>query len=269
MNRRLIIIMFFIFVNFFQIAIFAQIESNYHNKVANASGISRIYPNVIAINPAQLQIRNLNAGFYISPSKLGISELNYGTAYAILPIDTNFVSAFDITGSGGELFSEIIPSFGLCYFDDKFSFAIKSKYNQISIRDFNSESIFYTDIGTTVKILENYYAGFALTNIFGASFEGAEYNSHQTAVFGLGTHLSENLTADINYVMYLNYFSTISFSMSYKFYDFLSVGISYQGNPSITQLDLLFVISDFDLPISISYFDLFGFSFSMGFVFEL
>ncbi len=269
MNRRLINIMFFICMNFFQLALIGQIESNFHNKVLNASAISVIYPNSISINPAPSNLRNFRAGFYISPSKLGISELNYGTAFAELPLDSNWVSTFDITGSGSELFSEVIPAVGICYFDDQFSLAIKGKYNQITIRDFNNEGVFLSDIGANFRIIDNYYAGFALTNIFGSSFEGAEFNSNQTAVLGIGTHLSENLSADINYILYLNYFGTASFSISYKFDNMLSTALSFQGNPAITQLDLLFDTGGITLPISISYFDLFGFAFSLGFVYEI
>ncbi len=269
MKRRFIFILFLIQQIFFNCDLISQVESNYHNRVINASGKSLLSPTAISINSALNTNEKSEFGIYVSPSLLGISELNYGTVYSNFSIANNFNSMLSMNGSSSDIFSEISPMAGLCYFEDKFSISILGKYTQFTIKDFNDESVFYLDIGSTVKIVDDIYCGFALTNITGAYLKGAEKNTHQTAALGIGTKFNNNLAVDINYILYVNYFGTLSFSTSYTIAEYFSAALAYQGNPGIFQLDMKFDLEKWSFPFSISYYDYFGISYSLGFALKL
>src|SRR6056297_944419 len=139
-------------------------------------------------NPAfRNNSKSTYAGINISPSKFGLSELNYGSLFYERKLARKVNSSISLQGMGGELYQEFSARFGTAYqFDDGLIIGAALEYARLNIRKNSSFDAIMFHLGAVINVSDRINAGIAMHNVSRSSYENIEENVDQVALVGLG-----------------------------------------------------------------------------------
>ncbi len=233
--------------------------SNYFD-IHHSVGLSNFENNSL-LNPASITNDSINyLIFRVKPSKFGINELNSMLLASKLKLDNNFDLAIIFNGLGGDLYSEFgnetILSFKLNNF---ITLGASFEINHLKIKNYSNQNLVFLNFGSTIRIADNLYTGFALRNIFRNYTANFDKTIFQESILGISYLLDENLIFDLDAVIIINSYSAFNFAVNYCFDENIRARFAVRTNPIFYEVASQFnLFNNFYIMIGASYNPIFG-----------
>ena len=218
-------------------------------------------------NPAfRNNSKSTYAGINISPSKYGLSELNYGSLFYERKFDRKVSSSITFQGMGGELYKEFSARLGTAYqFDDGLIIGAALEYARLNIKNNSSFDAVMLHIGSVINVSERITAGVAMHNVSRSAYEDIEENVDQVALVGLGVTTEDKIHFEVGGVVSLNEFSGFLFGIRHKILDLIDTKMSVGTNPRSLELGVGYEIPvGLDLMFSVYYDQELGYGKNIG-----
>lgn len=198
-----------------------------HSNVSSANDVFSLYN-----NPAGLA--NLNSreiGFYYSPAPFGMKELANAFAAFCEPTQYGSFSA-GYSNYGFELYKE--NKFAIGYgkkIANNFFIGLSSVYHSISIKNYGSKGAFVFNIGTIIKLNDQFGLGFSVENIIRSSITN-ESNDIPTVIW-LGTDLKfvKSLVFNAAVKKEIGFNPSLRLGTEYSMLDFFKVRVGASNEP--------------------------------------
>jgi hypothetical protein len=229
-----------------------------HNSVG-FSGIehhSNLNPSAIALDTSNYVI------FRSKPSRFGLKELSPIMLSSKLEIDSNISVGLNFSGVGGDLYSEIGTEAKLSYkISEIVIIGTSLELNHLAIKNYNSQILYFVNIGGILKLSSNLNAGFALRNILRNYAADYDKTVYLESIFGLAYTLDSNLTVDVDAVVSLNTSSSLNFGVKYILAENISTRFAVRTNPGFYEFaSMLQITPKFGILLGAGYNSILGIS---------
>ncbi len=169
------------------------------------------------------QLTSREIGIFYSPSPFGLKEM----ANTFIAYNEPFTFGNIAIGAmyyGFDLYNELKISAGYSNsIYNEFSFGLALNLHSVNIRNYGSDLVFYINTGMRMKIIEEIYFGFTISNLNRATF-GSEKNQIPSIIkTGLGYCPAGNILFAFAFEKESDYKENISLGIDYNIIDPISI----------------------------------------------
>jgi hypothetical protein len=220
---KILILMFFL-----NIKLISQIINfDIYTQISSATGLSDL-KNFSFSNPATLEsIESGCLALSYMPSKFGLKELSQSNLFISQRISKEMVTGLGINGTVNNLYDEFTANAGISTrIYDNLDIGVSIAYNRIGIKNFSTNSSFFINFGAKLKLTNDIYSGFSLSNLLRENRPGGDENVIQIANIGFGAKIIDDFYLDLGALISLSRYSGFMMGAKYNVIKYLSLRVA-------------------------------------------
>jgi hypothetical protein len=227
---------------FFNIDLTSQIVNyDIHAQLSSSTGLSDL-KNFSITNPATLS--SIDSGYLalcFMPSKFGLKELSQSSLFVVQRFSSKIVSGFGINGIVNGLYDDFTAEASIAAkLNENLDIGGSIVYNRISIKNFSTYSSVYINFGARLKITNEIYTGFSLSNLLREYRPGGDENVVQTANIGVGAKIINDFYLDFGAVISISRYTGFMIGAKYNFEKYLSLRIAASSAENAFEFSAMF-----------------------------
>lgn len=196
------------------------------------------------------------------PSRFGISELSPFMLMTSIELDSNRIFGANISGLGGELYSEVSAELRFAQkVGNILSLGASFEYSRLSIKNYGLESIGMFNIGALLSLSNDLKAGFLLRNLLRNYTSESDKSVYQQSVIGISYKISPELFVDVDASVVINSNTSLGIGFKYIPHEEIAVRSAFRSNPNLLEMAVLTkIFSETHLLLGFEYNEIFGIS---------
>jgi hypothetical protein len=257
------LIFIIILIIFFNIQLTSQIVNfDIYTQLSSSTGLSDL-KNFSISNPATFQ--SIDSGYLAlsyQPSKFGLKELSQSTIFINQRINNEIVTGLAIIGTVNDIFNEFTANASIASkVYDNLDIGGSIVYNRIGIKNFSTYSAVFINFGAKLKLTNDIFAGFSLSNLLRENRTGGNENVVQIANIGVGAKIIDEFYIDFGSLISISRYSGFMIGVKYNLEKYISLRIASSSAENALEFSAMFKPNNYlEISSGLNYQNVLGYS---------